>query len=289
MGGLIIVVGVTAVLIWHAFLPYRGFGETPRSSSSPEWAWAALVVFIGFALIGFIDDFVIPRMMPGKRGLGWKQKLLMQIALGLIAAWLLTGEVVSVGSALTLFTVLFFANAYNFADGLDALAGTLLISLAIGLAAIGDARFYNTLQAPAMMALVGAVIPFLFLNAPPAKLFMGDVGSLPIGALLGLAVSWIAFVPPPETAPVAVQPALILLALLILSLVMVAELLPPPMQIFWVKVFKKRLFPYTPIHHAFEKAGWKETRVVAMFALVQFVLMMIAITLTFAGMSTYAR
>ncbi len=279
MGGLIIVAGMIPVLLWHAWLPFRGFGETTRSSSSPEWAWAALVAFLGFAVIGFADDFVVPRLMKGTRGLGWKQKLLMQIAVAVVAAWLLTGNF-GVGAILTLFTILFFANAFNFADGLDALAGTLLIALAVGLAAIGDARFYNTLQAPAMMALVGAVIPFLFLNAPPAKLFMGDVGSLPIGALLGLAVSWIAFVPPTMTATSAVPTSSILVALGVLSLVMVAELVPVPLQIFWVKVFKKRLFPYTPIHHAFEKAGWKETRVVAMFVLVQLLLMMLAITIT---------
>ncbi len=277
MGGLIIVVGVLPVLLWHPFLDaFRGFGESVRSSSSPEWSWAALVVFIGFALIGFIDDFVVPRMMPGKRGLGWKQKLLMQFAIGGVGAWLLTGWF-AMPAILTLFTVLFFANAFNFVDGLDGMAGTVLLSLAVGLCILGGVRGYNTLQAPTMLALVGATIPFLFLNAPPAKLFMGDVGSLPIGALLGLAVSWIAFVPAPE-ARNFVSNTEVLTGLGILSLLMVAELVPVPLQIFWVKVFKKKLFPYTPIHHAFEKAGWKETRVAAMFALIQFLLMVLAIT-----------
>ncbi|MEZ0325043.1 MAG: hypothetical protein ACAH95_03995 [Fimbriimonas sp.] len=278
MGGLIIVAGVLPVLIWHILLPaFRGFGDKPYSNGSSEWSVAALVVFLGFALIGFTDDFLVPRLFPGTRGLGWKQKLLMQVVVGAVAAWLLTGAF-GVAAAWTLFTVLFFANAFNFVDGLDGLAATVLLSLASGLMILGSIRGYNTLQAPAMMALAGATIPFLFLNAPPAKLFMGDVGSLPIGALLGLAVSWLAFIPGHALGNL-VSDAEMLASLAILSLVMVAEIVPVPLQIFWVKVFKKRLFPYTPIHHAFEKAGWKETRVVALFALIQFILMMLAITM----------
>jgi phospho-N-acetylmuramoyl-pentapeptide-transferase len=145
-------------------------------------------------------------------------------------------------------------------------------------------------------ALMGAVIPFLFLNAPPAKVFMGDVGSLPVGAVLGLGVAsilsprfealsvntdpfasnldkWISH----QTIEGTIWRTEMMIPLSILCLLMVVELVPVPTQIFWVKVFKKRLFPFTPIHHAFEKAGWPETRVVWTFALSQLVLVALAI------------
>jgi phospho-N-acetylmuramoyl-pentapeptide-transferase len=123
-------------------------------------------------------------------------------------------------------------------------------------------------------------VPILVLNRPPAKIFMGDAGSLPIGAVLGYCVcasAWPALAPHLYTwgygehmgdltfSPPIPSHAGIIAALAVLSLMMVFELVPVPMQIASVKLRKKRLFPYTPIHHAFEKAGWREGKVVALF------------------------
>ena len=254
MGGLIVVAAALAAMLVTGF---RDF--------------AAVLLLVGFALIGFVDDFVVPRRFVGKRGLGWRQKILMQ--LGVAVAGALLARTGVVGTGLIVFLVLFFSNAYNFSDGLDGLASTILFGLAGGLIALGLIVRAPIAWLVPLAALLGGIVPFLFLNAPPAKVFMGDVGSLPIGALLGYVVAQFAlgfeafdgrrFVPA--------------LPLVVLSLVMVAELVPVPLQILSVKLRKKRLFPYTPIHHAFEKAGWPETRVVFHFALVQFLLAVLAL------------
>lgn len=258
MGGLIPVAGTLAAML---VVGHRDF--------------ASIVLLLGFALIGFVDDYVVPRRWAGKRGLGWKQKILMQVVVAGAAAAL--GHLNAMGIGVVVFLVLFFSNAYNFSDGLDGLAGTLLIGLGGGLLAL--ALLYGAPVAfiVPVVALLGGILPFLFVNAPPARVFMGDVGSLPIGAVLGYVISRLGIGWSEEAFRESVRigwPALV-----VLSLVMAAELLPVPLQILSVKVRKKRLFPYTPIHHAFEKAGWPETRVVFHFALVQLLVSVLAVSI----------
>lgn len=245
---------------------------------------AAIVLLIGFALIGFVDDFVVPRKFVGKRGLGWRQKILMQIVIAAGAAFL--ARPAPVPAAVLVFFVLFYSNAYNFSDGLDGLAGTILLGLGGGIAALA-VLFGGPVEwvVPAV-ALVGGVIPFLFLNAPPARIFMGDVGSLPIGAVLGYIVGQLALGWPRIDARGLFEYGagfagehVPWIALLAISGVMIVELVPVPLQILSVKVRKKKIFPYTPIHHAFEKAGWPETRVVFYFALAQLLLAVLAVSL----------
>lgn len=245
MGGLIILPGLVAA-IWSS-------------------NWAVTVGFLSYAAIGFIDDFVIPRLMPGKRGLGWTQKLLMQ--------FVATGAMVQLGwpeadwiqKGIVGFLILFMANAYNFADGIDALAGGLISLLSLGL--LGVAYVLGSgadVLVPVAGALLGSTIPFLFLNAPPAKIFMGDVGALPIGAVLGYCFgvvctsTWSGF-----------NTTYLWVAWICLGFVMIAELVPVPLQILSVKVLKKRLPIRTPIHHTFEHIGWPESRILFTFLLVQ--------------------
>jgi phospho-N-acetylmuramoyl-pentapeptide-transferase len=193
------------------------------------------------------------------------------------AAWMMGG--INLPFFVTGFVILFYANAYNFADGLDGLAGTLLLSLAAGLTIMACTTGADVTSAYVATMLFGAVLPFLFLNAPPAKVFMGDVGSLPIGALLGAVACSLTLNSTPDTP--LVSDWRMLAALVVISVMMFVELVPVPLQIFWVKCFKKRLFPYTPIHHAFERAGWPETRVVSMFALAQLLLAALAVSILF--------
>lgn len=242
MGGLIVLAGLIPTL---AFAP----GIERRAE--------LLVLAIGFALIGFVDDFVVPRMIKGKRGLGWRQKILMQLAVAGVAAFLHGGGPLALSTYV--FVVLFFSNAYNFSDGLDGLAGGILLMMTLAVVALGGASVGLGL------ALAGATIPFLMVNAPPAKVFMGDVGSLPIGALVGAAA--VTMAGERGVLPVALW-----------SGVMIVELVPVPLQILAVKTIKRRIFPYTPVHHAFERAGWPETRVTAMFVLAQLVLSAAAIS-----------
>ncbi len=282
MGGIIVLVGVIVGLFVRCFP--TGNNSTP--------AFATLGLVVAFALIGFIDDFVVPRLFKGKRGLGWKQKILMELVASVLGIYAVGVPLLSLDAGVAVFVILFFSNAYNFSDGLDGLSGSLAILIFCGLAALGGV--YGFRDVSPSLIVIGATLPFLFLNAPPAKLFMGDVGSLPIGALMGVVVLSLLLNP----AAAVFHPNLVedrfvvpntfiwsaqtVVPLLILSLVMIAELVPPPMQIFWVKVFKKKLFPYTPIHHAFEKAGWKETRVVFVFAIVQIVCIAAAVSTAIA-------
>lgn len=253
MGGLIVLVGILAGLV---FLNAR--------EQTPGLAVVGLLA-LSFAAIGLLDDFVVPRIRPGVRGLGWKEKLAMQLlaatgALALDPNWRSPGAM-----AIGVFVVLFYSNAYNFSDGLDGLAGSLGVLLCAGFAVLAPGA------APVALVVAAGLVVFLFLNAPPARVFMGDVGSLPIGAIFGyLALSAVLF---PTSLAVDTTA---LAAIGVLSLVMIVELVPVPLQIFWVKVFKRRLFSYTPIHHAFEKQGWPESRVVWMFVLVQLVLLFTA-------------
>lgn len=282
MGGIILVAGFLFASVGVAYAAGEGIS-----------LWA-LIIFIGFALIGFIDDFLVPRLMKGKRGLGWKQKFIMQALVAGAGVYAHGGRVLDVRWGLITFLILFMANAYNFADGLDALAGSILLVFGAGLLVLAQQGVVIHESAAICAALIGGVIPFLFLNAPPAKVFMGDVGSLPVGAVLGLAVGLV--FSPKSSATAAIGDGSILdiweqgrmiegmhwrpemvLPLAILCLVMVIEIVPVPLQIAWVKLFKRRLFPFTPIHHAFEKAGWPETRVVWTFALSQLVLVALAL------------
>ncbi|MBS1704955.1 MAG: hypothetical protein JST40_03715 [Armatimonadetes bacterium] len=253
MGGIIILFGFLVA----------GFIVQPK-------AIVPLLIVAFFAVIGFVDDYLVPRMMSGKRGLGWKQKLLMQIIGTTLIARIGTNDWLII--AWVVFMVLFMSNAYNFSDGMDGLAGSLALLLAIGLAVLSFVSGIKSFTPSLMAALAGGLIPFLYFNAPPAKVFMGDVGALPIGALFGYT-----FVEIPVRA-VNMHYGLFVLPLFVLGLVMVIELVPVPIQIASVKLRKKRVFPATPIHHAFQSAGWPETRVVWLFVLVQLLCLALALT-----------
>jgi phospho-N-acetylmuramoyl-pentapeptide-transferase len=297
MGGFIILVGM--------------FAGSLTASPQTGCSWL-LVVGALFAVIGFVDDYLIPRLMPGKRGLGWKQKIMMQIVAAVTP--LLLAKLDPPLIALGTFSILFFANAFNFADGLDGLAGTVLLGQLLGIFLIPQV-LTSYIQAPLtpFAAILGGLLVFLFWNAPKARVFMGDVGSLPIGAMLGafwvfcvwdFPTSWLA--PDGVTGSVAGPPIpsmeSLILPVVIWSIPMICELVPVPLQVFSVKVFKKKLFPFTPIHHAFEEiklktgeteesesylervknsprwAHWPETRIVFTIAIFQLLCSMLAIT-----------
>lgn len=256
MGGMIALIGaIVAIAIAQA----------------PNWI-AHIFLLLAYGLIGFIDDYWIPVRNPGSRGIAWKPKLLMQVGVGLIFLNLLTGDHRPdwVQQALALFLILFFTNAYNFSDGLDGLAGSLGLIICLTLSML-----WAGVPDSLMLSLAGGLLAYLFVNVPPARVFMGDTGSLPIGSAIGYAVFEALRVAPTTEVPLWVTIA----TLILISGMMIAELVPVPMQIFWVKVFKKRLFPYTPIHHAFEKAGWPETRVTGVFVLTQLLLSIGALAL----------
>jgi len=234
-----------------------------------------LLVFLGYACIGFLDDFLSIRK-GNNEGLTTYQKLFMQvlIAIGFFYIYMRSGGQTSwvVGTLhidlefgwlygiAILFILVGASNATNLTDGLDGLSGGLsgiafiafaLISLSVGFEDIGIFS----------LILVGSLLGFLIYNTHPAKVFMGDTGSLALGAVMGS----IAILTHRE------------LTLLVVAGVFVLETLSVILQTFWVIVFKRKLFLMTPIHHHFEKLGWKETDIVKLFWVVGLILSMAGI------------
>ena len=234
-----------------------------------------LLVFIGYACIGFLDDFLSVRKGDNE-GLTVYQKLIMQvlIAIGFFyiymrsggqTAWVVgtLGIDIELGwlyGLAILFVLVGASNAVNLTDGLDGLAGGLsaiafiafaLISLSVGFEDIG---LFS-------LILVGGLMGFLIYNTHPSKVFMGDTGSLSLGAVMGA----IAILTHRE------------LTLLVVASIFVIETLSVIVQPFWVQVFKRKLFLMTPIHHHFEKLGWQETDIVKLFWVLGLVLAMAGI------------
>lgn len=231
-----------------------------------------LLVFLGYASIGFLDDFLSIRR-GNNEGLTAYQKLFMQvlIAIGFFYIYMKNGGQTSfvVGTLgidielgwlyglLILFVLVGASNAVNLTDGLDGLAGGLsaiafiafsLISLMVGFEDIGIFS----------LILVGSLIGFLIYNTHPAKIFMGDTGSLSLGAVMGA----IAILTHRE------------LTLLVVAGIFVIETLTVIIQTIWVQLFHRKLFLMTPLHHHFEKLGWVETDIVKLFWVAGLVLAM---------------
>ncbi len=234
-----------------------------------------LLVFIGYACIGFLDDFLSIRKGDNE-GLTTYQKLFMQvlIAIGFFYIYMRSGgqtawvvgtlhidlELGWLYGLAILFVLVGASNAVNLTDGLDGLAGGLaaiamvaysLISLTVGFDEIGIFG----------LILAGSVLGFLVYNTHPAKIFMGDTGSLSLGAAMGA----IAILTHRE------------LTLLVVAGIFIVETLSVIIQTFWVVVLHKKLFLMTPLHHHFEKLGWEETDIVKMFWVLGLVLAMAGI------------
>ncbi|OUM87760.1 MAG: phospho-N-acetylmuramoyl-pentapeptide-transferase [Bacillus thermozeamaize] len=262
MGGLMIM--LPAVLATFLFADF-----TPTLS-------LLLLSMLGYGLIGFLDDF-IKVVMKRNLGLTATQKLFLQLLLALSMYLLLqrmdhpftvsvpgTQWEINLGWSYFLLLVLInlaTTNAVNLTDGLDGLlAGTAGIAFATyGIIAWVYMKPEIALFSCAMM---GAVLGFLVFNAHPAKVFMGDTGSLAIGGAL---------------AAIAIMTKTELL-LIVIGGVFVIEALSVIIQVISYKTRKKRVFKMSPIHHHFELSGWSEWRVVVTFWLISFV---------FAGVGLY--
>lgn len=222
-----------------------------------------LLVLIGFGVIGFLDDGL---KVIFKRNLGLTslQKLIGQIVISIAAFLLLrlgtfdtsiaipyTDLSIDFGIfyvAFLIFWLVGFSNAVNLTDGLDGLvSGTASIAFA----AFGVIALFNDQSDIAVFAfaVTGALLGFLIFNANPAKVFMGDTGSLALGGALAMM-------------SVLVKAELLLL---VIGLVFVIETLSVILQVGSFKLRKKRIFKMSPIHHHFELSGWSEWKVVVVF------------------------
>ena len=236
-----------------------------------------LFLTLGFGIIGFLDDY-LKVVLKRSDGLMPMQKMACQIVVtGIFAFYLMKftdipmtmkipfmpGHEIDFG-ILTI-PILFIAvigtvNGVNFTDGLDGLASsvTIMVATFFSVMAIGTKSGIE----PITCAVVGALMGFLLFNVYPAKIFMGDTGSLALGGFVA------------GTAYMLQMPLFIILV----GLIYVVEVLSVMIQVTYFKVTHgKRFFKMAPIHHHFELCGWSETRIVAVFSVVTAVLCLIAL------------
>lgn len=273
MGGVMIILPVTLVTLLLNAASLLGYTVLGRSIIVP------LFVMLSFGLIGAIDDW--EGIRGPRRGLGMRArtKFILQVVLALGVAFVLRyildvpemywpgiTEELSLGAwyiPIAVIIIVGCSNAVNFTDGLDGLAGLIsatafaafgIIALLQGQAFLG--RFCFT--------LVGAIFGFLWFNVHPADLFMGDVGSLALGATLGV---------------VALMTGQWLLLALI-AVIPVSEGVSVVLQVAYFKLTHgKRLFKMAPLHHHFELLGWSETQVVQRFWLISLLCAMLGVAL----------
>ena len=266
MGGLII---LTSIIITSLFYVSRYPKVIP-----------VLFMTVGFGIIGFLDDY-IKIVMKRSEGLKPMQKLVGQFVITGIFAWYVvnSGEVgtdmlipftggFDHGKFLHLgilfvpalfFIVLGTDNGVNFTDGLDGLCTsvTILVATFLTIVAIGE----NAGISPITGAVVGSLLGFLLFNVYPAKVFMGDTGSLALGGFVSATVFMMRM---PLFLP-------------IIGFIYFVEVLSVIIQVtYFKKTGGKRIFRMAPLHHHFELGGWSETRVVAVFAIVTAILCLLA-------------
>ena len=272
MGGLMILTAMaSAVLLWM--------------NVESIYIWACLIVTLGFGAIGFMDDYDKVTKASHK-GLSARARLLAEFAIAGFATWLIVNENGTLlylpfwsGGALDLgpfyyvfgaFVIVAFGNAVNLTDGLDGLASmpVIVASMAFMLIVylVGRADYAAYLGIPHVPgagdlvilggAIVGACLAFLWFNAPPAAVFMGDTGSLALGGTIGVIA-------------VAAHHEIVLA---VIGGIFVVEAMSVVIQVFFYKRTGKRVFKMAPIHHHFEQLGWPESTVVIRFWIVSFVL-----------------
>ena len=227
-----------------------------------------LILTVGFGVIGFIDDF-IKIVLKRSKGLSAVQKLIGQIIVtGMFAYWMLEQTSISLSMTvpftngfqldfgffnipLMFIVVLATTNGANFTDGVDGLASSVTVAIAAFFAIVS--MQLGSGAEPIIGVLIGGLLGFLLFNVYPAKIFMGDTGSLALGGFVA------------ATAYVLQMPLFILL----IAVVYTVELLSVVIQVSYFKITKgKRIFKMAPIHHHFELCGWSETRIVAVFTIV---------------------
>jgi phospho-N-acetylmuramoyl-pentapeptide-transferase len=259
-----------------------------------RYVWAVLFVTYGYGALGFVDDY-LKLSRHNNKGVPGRVKLLVQAVIGLIAGvWItsvtrepLASELaipvfkevlIPLGHAFPVFAALVMmgsSNAVNLTDGLDGLAivPTIICAGVFALIAylVGNRIFAEYLQLNAVAgvdqlcvfcaALIGAGLGFLWFNAPPAAVFMGDIGSLSLGGALGAVA-------------VATKHEIVLM---IVGGLFVVETVSVIIQVFWFKRTGKRVFLMAPLHHHFEKKGWSEPTIVIRFWIISMILALVGL------------
>ncbi len=263
MGGILFMAGVVAACLFF-------MKDNPKIIP-------ILFLTLGFGLVGFLDDY-IKVVLKRSMGLTPSQKMLGQLVVTGVFAYYITGylgmplamkvpflpgKMLDFGIwnlPILFFVVIGTVNGTNFTDGLDGLAGsvTVLVAVFFSVVAIGT----NSGIEPITCAVAGGLLGFLLFNVHPASVFMGDTGSLALGGFVA------------GTAYLLQMP----LFIPIVGFIYMAEVLSVILQVVYFKVSGgRRIFKMAPIHHHFELCGWSETRVVAVFSIITALLCLLAL------------
>lgn len=280
MGGIMIILGFVisvTVTILIAAIGKSPAGDALHNPYELTVFFSGIILGLGMAAVGFIDDYI---KVVKKRNLGLTaiQKTALQMLVSaafLLSLWLggmtttyipFVGDISIVTGAgiifwpVALFFVYGFVNAVNLTDGIDGLASsvTLVAGCALMMLSALSGKYLNNISA---CALAGACAGFMFWNAHPAKVFMGDTGSLFLGGM----VTAVAF---GTGKPIF---------LLLFGFVYLCEALSVVLQVTSFKLTGKRIFKMSPIHHHFEMCGWSEDKIVVVFSAVTLITSAIAI------------
>ena len=271
MGGIIFIIPAVLIILFLLIL------------NIVELNYSLIIVlftFLSYSFIGFIDDYLII-IKNSNNGLSEGTKFVLQLFVAVVffylfmksgnepLLWIHTLNLrLDIGwlyGLFILFVLVASSNAVNLTDGLDGLAGGLSIIAFLTFGIISyDTGWLEGYESVALFcfALVGSILGFLVFNSNPAKIFMGDTGSLALGATLGS----IAIITRHE------------LLLVLIGIVFVIETLSCIIQRTYYKFTKKRLFLMTPIHHSFEKKGWEEHDIVKLFWIIGLIASLFALT-----------
>ena len=261
MGGVVIIFAVLMTVVISRVLSYLGFID--HSILNRGETYLPILTLTAVGILGMIDDYLNITESSKEKGLSARVKfwsLFMFAVAGAIwfslkLEWSIL-HVPGVGdfdigywyAPLFVFVLVGTANSVNLTDGLDGLAGGLL---AISFSVFAVISYFYGLPILSVFCavIVGAIIAFLWFNVPPAKIYMGDTGSLALGATLGVIAM--------------LTNSVIILA--IIGFIFVGETLSVMLQLFWKKFLGRKLFKVAPIHHHFEAIKWSETQIVTRF------------------------
>lgn len=277
MGGIMFIAGITiAILAGWLTLELSEQGVADASAAGSFYLWGGLLMALAFGLIGFLDDYI---SVVKKQNLGLKagQKSLAQLLVAVVylaaqqifapttSFWLPFIGDLDIGTfyyPLMLFIIVGTVNAVNLTDGIDGLDASVTMVAAMGFMVIASIAGFSQMNLLAA-ALAGGCLGFLVWNFHPAKVFMGDTGSLFLGGMVVALAFGLR------------RPVL----LVFIGIVYVVETLSDIIQIGSVKLTGKRVFKMAPIHHHFEMSGWSEVKIVAVFSAVTAVGCLIAVLL----------
>lgn len=275
MGGFMFLIPVTLLTILFNAVSILGYDLLGRSVLLP------LLTMWAYALLGMVDDW--EGIRGPRKGLGMRAqvKFSIQVIFAIAIAfalrdilgvpqmvWFTTQQPLSLGPLyipIAVFIIVGMSNAVNFTDGLDGLAGLISATAFAGFGLVAVIQGQNYL-ALFCFSLVGALFGFLWFNVHPAMLYMGDTGSLALGATLGVVALMTGY----------------WIIIPLLAVIPVSEAMSVVIQVLYFKATKgKRFFRMAPLHHHFELLGWSETQVVQRFWLISLVFTMLGIALVF--------